>query len=64
MRGRELRPHGFGVDVLQGAFTLWNRQDDGVLTAELRRSAPALPFARCAAVESSAVTATGGQAAR
>ncbi|MGD0983692.1 MAG: hypothetical protein ABSA65_07735 [Acidimicrobiales bacterium] len=37
LRGRELRPHGFGVDVLQGAFTLWNRQDGGELTAELSR---------------------------
>jgi hypothetical protein len=37
LRGRELRPHGFGVDVLQGAFTLWNRQESGELTAELNR---------------------------
>ncbi len=37
LRGRELRPHGFGVDVLQGAFTLWNLQDSGELTAELTR---------------------------
>ncbi len=37
VRGRELRPHGFGVDVLQGAFTLWNRQDGGEVTAELAR---------------------------
>ena len=37
LRGRELRPHGFGVDVLQGAFTLWNRQAGGELTAELIR---------------------------
>lgn len=28
VRGRADRPHGFGVDVLQGAFTLWNRQAD------------------------------------
>jgi hypothetical protein len=28
VRGRPDRPHGFGVDVLQGAFTLWNRQPD------------------------------------
>ncbi|MGD0880558.1 MAG: hypothetical protein ABSB09_03175 [Acidimicrobiales bacterium] len=36
-RGRVERPHGFGVEALQGAFTLWNRQEDGagVLTAEL-----------------------------
>jgi hypothetical protein len=27
LRGREERPYGFGVDVLQGAFTLWNRSD-------------------------------------
>lgn len=37
VRGRELRPHGFGVDALQGAFTLWNRQAEGELTAELSR---------------------------
>lgn len=38
VRGRMLRPHGFGVEALQGAFTLWNRQaDPGVaITAELR----------------------------
>lgn len=37
VRGRFDRPHGFGVDVLQGAFTLWNRQPDtaSVITAEL-----------------------------
>jgi hypothetical protein len=28
VRGRPDRPHGFGVDALQGAFTLWNRQRD------------------------------------
>jgi hypothetical protein len=28
VRGRARRPHGFGVDALQGAFTLWNRQPD------------------------------------
>lgn len=26
VRGRTRRPHGFGVDALQGAFTLWNRR--------------------------------------
>lgn len=26
--GRDTRPHGYGVDVLQGAVTLWNRQPD------------------------------------
>jgi hypothetical protein len=30
------RPQGFGVSVLQGAFTLWNRQAAASLTAELR----------------------------
>jgi hypothetical protein len=35
LRGREERPHGFGVDVLQGAFTLWNRSDAAGLTATL-----------------------------
>jgi hypothetical protein len=26
LRGRPERPHGFGVDAMQGGFTLWNRQ--------------------------------------
>lgn len=28
VRGRMERPHGFGVDAMQGAFTLWNQQAD------------------------------------
>jgi hypothetical protein len=38
LRGRLDRPHGFGVDALQGAFTLWNRQPDRAvrITASLR----------------------------
>jgi hypothetical protein len=28
LRGRSDRPHGFGVDAMQGGFTLWNRQPD------------------------------------
>ncbi len=37
VRGRAEQPHGFGVDVLQGGFTLWNRQSssDSVFTAHL-----------------------------
>lgn len=37
VRGRSERQHGFGVDALQGAFTLWNMQTDPevALTAEL-----------------------------
>ncbi|GAA4038084.1 hypothetical protein GCM10023063_23960 [Arthrobacter methylotrophus] len=37
MRGRAERPTGFGVEAMQGAFTLWNRQPDAdvVLTARL-----------------------------
>jgi hypothetical protein len=37
VRGRVDRPRGFGVEALQGAFTLWNRQSDpGVeITAKL-----------------------------
>jgi hypothetical protein len=37
VRGRPDRQHGFGVDALQGAFTLWNRQLDPAvrLTASL-----------------------------
>jgi hypothetical protein len=36
-RGESERPHGYGVSVLQGAFTLWNMQaDDSVIvTADL-----------------------------
>ncbi|MDE3231529.1 MAG: hypothetical protein KGO05_16745 [Chloroflexota bacterium] len=33
-RGERDRPHGYGVDVIQGAFTLWNMQPDDV-TADL-----------------------------
>ena len=37
LRGRSERPHGFGVDAMQGAFTLWNQQPDPAveITAEL-----------------------------
>ncbi len=42
VRDRELRPHGFGVDVLQGAFTLWNRQDEGEGEADAHRVADAV----------------------
>jgi hypothetical protein len=36
-RGEKERPHGYGVYVLHGAFTLWNMQpeDDVVVTADL-----------------------------
>jgi len=39
-RGRGERPHGYGVDVIQGAFTLWNMQpqedvEDVVISADL-----------------------------
>ena len=38
LRGRPERPHGFGVDAMQGAFTLWNRQTDPAvrITASLK----------------------------
>lgn len=37
LRGRVARPRGFGVEAMQGAFTLWNRHQDRVeITAELR----------------------------
>jgi hypothetical protein len=38
LRGRPERPHGFGVDAMQGAFTLWNRQSDPAvrITANLK----------------------------
>jgi hypothetical protein len=31
-RAETERPHGYGVYVLQGAFTLWNMQPDGAVT--------------------------------
>jgi hypothetical protein len=36
-RGEKERPHGYGVDVLNGAFTLWNMQQDTsvVVSADL-----------------------------
>jgi hypothetical protein len=36
-RGEKDRPHQYGVDVMQGAFTLWNLQNDpsAVITADL-----------------------------
>jgi hypothetical protein len=38
LRGRPDRPHGFGVDAMQGGFTLWNRQRDPAvrITASLK----------------------------
>lgn len=38
VRGRAEQPHGYGVDVLQGGVTLWNRQQDpsSSFTATLR----------------------------
>ncbi len=38
VRGRVEQPHGFGVDVLQGGFTLWNRNPDpeSLFTATLK----------------------------
>jgi len=36
VRGRFDRPHGFGVDALQGAFTIWNRQSDPAITITAR----------------------------
>jgi hypothetical protein len=38
VRGRIEQPHGYGVDVLQGGLTLWNRQQDPAskFTATLR----------------------------
>lgn len=36
LRGRAERPHAYGVDAMQGAFTLWNKHtDDVTITAEL-----------------------------
>jgi hypothetical protein len=35
VRGRLDRPPAIGVETLQGAFTLWNRQADAVITAEI-----------------------------
>lgn len=41
VRGRVDQPHGYGVDVLQGGFTLWNRQPDpsATFTATLKNIA-------------------------
>jgi hypothetical protein len=36
MRGRIERPHGFGVEAMQGAFTLWNRQSTRGVTITAR----------------------------
>jgi hypothetical protein len=36
VRGRSDRPHGFGVDAMQGAFTLWNRQPDPAVRISAR----------------------------
>lgn len=38
VRGRSMQPHGYGVDVLQGGFTLWNQQPDpdSLFTATLK----------------------------
>jgi hypothetical protein len=36
MRGRIERPHGFGVEAMQGAFTLWNRQGADAVTITAR----------------------------
>jgi hypothetical protein len=36
VRGRYDRPHGFGVDALQGGFTIWNRQADPAVTISTR----------------------------
>jgi hypothetical protein len=36
VRGRAKRPHAYGVDAMQGAFTLWNTHtNDVTITAEL-----------------------------
>lgn len=37
VRGRDRRPHGFGVEALQGALTVWNRQASSAvrITAEI-----------------------------
>ena len=37
VRGRVLRPHGFGIEALQGGLTIWNRQADPAvrITAEV-----------------------------
>lgn len=37
VRGRSRRPHGFGVEALQGALTVWNLQPDPavIITAQL-----------------------------
>lgn len=36
VRGRMDRPHGFGVDAMQGGFTLWNQQSDPAMQITAR----------------------------
>ncbi|MDQ0096026.1 hypothetical protein [Paeniglutamicibacter psychrophenolicus] len=36
IHGRSARPTGFGVEAMQGAFTLWNRQPDPAVTLSAR----------------------------
>ena len=48
MRDRPDRPEGFGVQPLQGAFTLWNQQADPAVTvgadlSGLRAGRPGAP---------------------
>jgi hypothetical protein len=47
VRGRTGRPRSFGVEAMQGAFTLWNRQADRatVITADLHELSAGLPDA-------------------
>jgi hypothetical protein len=38
VRGRVTRPRGFGVEAMQGAFTLWNLQPDAKVTIAAARA--------------------------
>lgn len=51
VRGRALRPHGLGVEALQGSLTIWNRQADPAvrITAEVLDVSVGTEEARCAA---------------
>lgn len=51
VRGRALRPHGFGIEALQGGLTIWNRQADPAvrITAVVLDVSVGTEEARCAA---------------
>lgn len=64
VRGRVDRPRGFGVEAMQGAFTLWNLQPDPkVVIEDAWTSPPGRQNSPCAGVVSSSA-GTGTRTAR